>query len=144
MRMRSILVTVGVLVALVLTACGPDVPDEGEIDDHVPGELDLLRTKFGALTADPCHTRPTEQEPHTCERFVTQVGNTAGTMTESAQQGHPQLSESAERMASRVAVYRDNRCGSADAGAEQLCEDTLVELAEAVEQAQQQMERELP
>ncbi|SNR38907.1 hypothetical protein SAMN06265360_104181 [Haloechinothrix alba] len=141
MRARGRRLGIGVALAvLALPACGQasQVPDE--IDDHVPGRIDVLDTKIDALRDDPCHTEPAQREPRDCEKFVTQLGNTAGTMREIARDEHERLAGHAERLAARVADYRDHRCGTAQPAEEDVCVDALVDLADTLDEVRSELD----
>lgn len=141
MRARGRRLGIGVALAvLVLPACGQASQVPNEIDDDVPGQVDVLDTKIDALRNDPCHTEPAQREPRHCEKFVTQLGNTAATMRELARDDLERLAGHAERLESRIADYRDNRCGTAQPAEEDICVDTLVDLAGTLDEVRGELD----
>ncbi|MBA0128007.1 hypothetical protein H0B56_20880 [Haloechinothrix sp. YIM 98757] len=141
MRARGRRLSIGVALAvLALPACGQASQVPNEIDDDVPGQIDVLDTKISALRDDPCHTEPAQREPRACEKFVTQLGNTAGTMREIARGDHERLAGHAERLESRVTDYRDGRCGTAQPVEEDVCVDALVDLADTLDEVRSELD----
>ncbi len=95
----------------------------------------MLRTKLRALMSDPCHRQPTQQQPQSCEKFITQLGNTASTVAATARAGQPDLAEPAGRMQDGITAYRDARCHTDSSASDQVCGTALSDLAAAVEDA---------
>ncbi|MGH3450049.1 MAG: hypothetical protein ACRDQW_04845 [Haloechinothrix sp.] len=124
---------VGVLLVLALGACGQGYIPPSERPPADPVELEVLRTKVTALMTDPCHTAPTQQQPQSCEKFITQLGNTASTLTEVARAGEPDLLEPANRMERSISAYRRGGCNQDAPKSVDACVAALVHLSSAVE-----------
>lgn len=129
--MRRTFATATVALTLVVAGC----------TDRAQDEVDLpsLRTKLHALTADPCHSDPRAQPPSGCEKYVTQLGNTARTVTLAAQ-GNPALKDPGVRMTRGVNAYRKGGCKSKQPRSERDCYAALNAIAEAVEDVENELE----
>lgn len=129
--MRRTFAVTWVALLLVVTGC----------TDRAQDEVDLpsLRTKLHALTVDPCHSDPRAQPPFGCEKYVTQLGNTARTVTLAAQ-GNPALKDAAARMTRGVNAYRKGGCKTKQPRSERDCYAALTAIAEAVEDVENELE----
>lgn len=85
-RTRSSLVALSGILALALAGCGNEAGPTPGPNPGTPGP-DALPIKLDALSADACYTSPETQLPKGCEKYVTEVGGTAGTVHQRAQQG---------------------------------------------------------
>lgn len=123
----------GVVVLITLASCGQaEEPSPGKPPaDPVP--LESLRIKLRALMSDPCYREPSAQRPHGCEKFVTQLANTASSARQTARAGHPDLTAPVERMDRSVTAYRSGGCGDPEPRNEAACVGALTELASAMD-----------
>ncbi|MBB4686111.1 hypothetical protein [Amycolatopsis jiangsuensis] len=85
MRTRTSLVALGVLT-VVLTGCSHEAGPTPGPNPGTPGP-DALPIKLDALSADACYSSPETQLPRGCEKYVTEVGGTAGAVHQRAQAG---------------------------------------------------------
>lgn len=85
-RTRSSLVALSGILALALAGCGSEA---GPTPRPNPGPVgpDALPIKLDALSADACYGSPETQLPKGCEKYVTEVGGTAGAVHQRAQEG---------------------------------------------------------
>lgn len=102
---------------------------------------ETLAVKLRALSSDSCAREPSAQKPAGCEKFVTQLGNTAATAAETARSGHPDLAGPAGRMARGVEGYRTQDCASEEPRDEPACVRIMVELAAALTDAETALTR---
>lgn len=84
-RTRTSLVALGVLT-VVLTGCSHEAGPTPGPNPGTPGP-DALPIKLDALSADACYSSPETQLPRGCEKYVTEVGGTAGAVHQRAQAG---------------------------------------------------------
>lgn len=141
--MRRLLLGIGCAGVLLVTGCGPSGEVPVDVDENVPAQSEVLQSKLDAFGNDSCFRQPEEQEPHSCERFVTQVDNANGMLERTVERGSEEesarLAAPAERIATHVADYRDNRCDAADSTSG-TCTDYLVELAESVDHVRDELD----
>lgn len=126
-----------IALALLLSACG-----EGTTPTRLPGDdadLQGLRTKVHALQTDPCHSQPRSQRPDGCEKYLTQLRNTANTVTSAAAAGRPELAAPAHRMSVQIKAYRSGDCHTPRPKSEPDCHTALVELARALDEVEAQL-----
>ncbi|MDT8909444.1 hypothetical protein [Amycolatopsis sp. PS_44_ISF1] len=86
MRTRSSLVALSGILALALAGCGNEAGPTPGPNPGTPGP-DALPIKLDALSADACYASPETQLPKGCEKYVTEVGGTAGAVHQRARQG---------------------------------------------------------
>lgn len=91
-----------------------------------------LDLKLNALMSDTCHSDPESQPPHACEKYVTQLANTANTVAAAARTGFPRLAAPAREMTEQIDQYRNGGCRSSSPASEQACWDSLTKLADAL------------
>ncbi|WP_116204253.1 hypothetical protein [Amycolatopsis circi] len=139
MRTRSSLVALGVL-ALVLTGCSTEAGPKARPGAGDPGP-DALPTKLDALSADACFTGPQTQLPKGCEKYVTEVGNTAGSVHKLAKAGktvNQPLDRDATALDQAVGAFRQAGCTTVPTpgGA---CTQALVSISAALTEAKQKV-----
>lgn len=117
------------LLLVVLSACSREAgpTPQGPGDDPGP---DALRVKLNALTVDVCYRTPTEIDPPSCQKYVTQLASVPGTAREFARGDHPELAEAANALEKSIRAYRGNGCGTG--GRPDACTESLVDMAEAL------------
>ncbi len=138
-RTRSSLVALGVL-ALVLTGCSTEAGPKARPGAGDPGP-DALPTKLDALSADACFTGPQTQLPKGCEKYVTEVGNTAGSVHKLAKAGktvNQPLDRDATALDQAVGAFRQAGCTTVPTpgGA---CTQALVSISAALTEAKQKV-----
>lgn len=122
-------------VALLLGACGQE---QGRTPtDQL--DVETLEVKLHALMADSCHSDPESQPPHACEKYVTQLGNTANTVAAAARTGYPRLAEPARVMTEQISEYRKSGCPSSNPTSQQVCWDALTKLADALDDVEAEL-----
>lgn len=124
-------VVLGVLV-LGLSGCDSEA---GPKTAPVAGNAgpDALPIKLDALTADDCFLSPAVQPPKGCEKFVTELGNTAGSVRERGlADKDQQLGVQADRLDRAVAAYRSNACNTVTTTGNGPCGDALSDIAGAL------------
>jgi hypothetical protein len=124
-------VVLGVLV-LVLSGCDSEAGPKTvqQVQNLGP---DALPIKLDALTADDCFLSPSAQPPKGCEKFVTELGNTAGSVRERGLADKDlQLGVQADRLDKAVASYRSNACNTVTTTGNGPCGDALTEIAGAL------------
>lgn len=133
--MRRSLAAAGA-VLLLLSGCsgGEDEPV------HLPS----LHTKLLALTADPCHTKPREQPPYGCEKYVTQLANAARTVSAAGRAAKSELSDPGRRMLRGVNAFNKGGCDNRRPKSDASCYQALEAIAEAVEDVQAELEETSP
>lgn len=141
MRTRSSLVALGVL-ALVLTGCSNEAGPKARPGAGDPGP-DALPTKLDALSADACFTAPQSQLPKGCEKYVTEVGNTAGSVHRLAKAGktvNQPLDADATAIDQAVGAFRQAGCTTVPApgGA---CTQALVSISGALTEVKQKVDQ---
>lgn len=119
------------LVLVAGTAC--------DRDQTPTVDLPALRIKLQALTTDACHSDPRSLPPKGCQKYVTQLGNTARTVAAAAQAGNEGLAGPAEAMSRGVKAYRAGKCELVRPVSDHVCYEALDAIAAAVEQTQRQL-----
>jgi hypothetical protein len=128
---RGIRFAAGLVVLFVLGGCGAGGPSpDYEPDPDVDETAEALRVKLNAQMADGCHRNPGEQRPQGCEKYITQMGNTVGTVESLVAEGRSDLAEPAERMADGIEEYRKARCNSAAPASTETCTAALTVVAD--------------
>lgn len=117
---------------LVLSGCDSEAGPKTAPQAQDPGP-DALPVKLIALTADDCFRSPGSQPPKGCEKFVTELGNTAGSVRERGlADKNQQLGVQADRLDKAVAAYRSNSCNTVTTTGNGPCGDALTEIAGAL------------
>jgi len=119
----------GALLLVLLSGCGSEAgptPKQG----GEPGP-DALPTKLDALSADLCYRSPQTQLPKGCEKYVTELGGTAGTVRKRAGETDKALSAQADALDRGIAAFRGASCTTVPTpgGA---CTQALTDIATAV------------
>lgn len=123
-------------IGLLLTACG--VGTDRDLDPSDSIDVRTLQLKLRALMTDPCHLEPAEQTPRHCEKFVTQLANTANTVAAAARTGYPELAGPADRMTEGIDAYRKGNCHTTRPDDEDECGEALSALADALGEVEAQ------
>lgn len=123
----------GVVVLISLAACGQGEERSPVRPPADPVPLETLRVKLRALMSDPCYREPSAQRPEGCEKFVTQLDNTASSARQTARAGYPRLAAPVHRMDKSITAYRAGRCGDPEPRSEESCVRALTELAAAMD-----------
>jgi hypothetical protein len=90
---------------------------------------DALPIKLEALTADQCFRSPDRQIPKGCEKYVTELGNTAASVRKRAGDQDPQLVALADRLDRFVGAYRTTGCGTIGTPGSGPCTQALADMA---------------
>lgn len=93
----------------------------------------MLGTKLDALTADQCYRNPASQVPRGCEKYVTELGSTVGTVRAAG------LTASADALDKGVGAYRAAHCETVSATSNP-CSKTLSDIAATVTTIKQKVE----
>ncbi|MEC3979742.1 hypothetical protein [Amycolatopsis sp. H20-H5] len=127
MRTRRSLVALGGALILVLSGCGGNEAGPKPKQGGEPGP-DALPIKLTALTADECYLSPAQQLPKGCEKYVTELSNTAGQVRKRAGDTDPRLSAQADALTRGVSAFRSASCTTqaAPGGA---CTQALTDLS---------------
>lgn len=128
---RTLAAAWAVLVLATGTAC--------DRDDRPTVDLDALRIKLGALVTDSCHSEPRAQRPKGCQKYVTQLGNTARTVAAAARAGASELEAPAKAMTAGIEAYRAGKCETANPRSDQACYEALDAIAVAVEDVREKL-----
>lgn len=124
-------------IGLLLAACG--VGTDRDMDPSERIDVRTLQLKLRALMTDPCHREPAEQLPRHCEKFVTQLANTANTVAAAGRAGYPELAGPARRMTEQIDGYRKGDCHTARPDDAQACVAALSALADALGEVEAQL-----
>jgi hypothetical protein len=115
---------------LLLTACG----HEGEVTPGQSGQQfspDALPVKLDALSTDQCYLNPRTQTPKGCEKYVTELGGTAGAVRQRGGGTSKPLNAEADALDHAVAAYRSASCSTVTTPGGP-CTDALSDIANAV------------
>ncbi|MGH3431989.1 MAG: hypothetical protein ACRDQB_04045 [Thermocrispum sp.] len=121
------------VAALVLAGCG----QAAEVE---PVDLPSLRTKLHALTSDPCHSEPRERPPYACEKYVTQLANTARTVSAAGRVNQTALRDPGRRMTSAVRAFNRGGCDNERPKSDAACYTALETIAQAVADVEAELE----
>ncbi|PFG47350.1 hypothetical protein ATK36_2387 [Amycolatopsis sulphurea] len=140
-RTRSSLVALGVL-SLVLTGCSQEAGPTPGPNPGTPGP-DALPIKLDALSADACYSSPQTQRPSGCEKYVTEVGGTSGSVHARAQAGKTvdrPLDAEATALDQAVSAFREAGCTTVPSpgGA---CTKALTDVATTIAAVKKQVNR---
>ena len=87
--------------------------------------------KLDALSVDQCYLNPRTQTPKGCEKFVTELGGTAGSVRERAKGSNKPLIAQADALDHAVAAYRGSSCSTVTTPGGP-CTQALSDIASAV------------
>lgn len=116
-----------IALLFMLTACGREAGPKPKAPAPEPGP-DALPTKLIALSVDQCFVAPKVEAPKGCEKYVTEVGNTTGTVRKRV----PAAGPSADAVDAAVQVFRTSSCKTTAAPGGP-CTQALVDMANALE-----------
>jgi len=102
---------IGGALVLLLSACGGHEAGPTPKQGGSAGP-DALPVKLNALTADQCFLSPDQQSPKGCEKYVTEIGNTAAQVRARAGVKNVPLGQLADQLDKGVKAYRDNTCNT--------------------------------
>lgn len=125
------------LAVLLPAGCGSGAEDE-------PVDLPSLRVKVHALTADPCHAQPREQLPYACEKYVTQMANTARTVVAAGRVNQVALRDPGRRMTRAVKDFNAGDCDNEKPKSDAACYTALEAIAAAVQDVEADLEESTP
>jgi hypothetical protein len=121
------------VLVLVLSGCGSNgagPTPTGPTRDEGP---DALPLKLKALTADQCFLAPAQQRPKTCEKYVTELGNTAAQVRQRAGAKDQPLSNLADQLDTAVNAFRSNNCITVDTPGNGPCTQSISDIATALQ-----------
>jgi hypothetical protein len=119
----------GGALVLVLSACGGNGASSAPTPQAPAPGPDALPIKLRALTVDECFLSPDRQVPKGCEKYVTQLGNTAGSVRRRAGGNDPRLTALADEIDKAVSAYRSHSCNTVSAPGNGPCTQALSDLA---------------
>ncbi|WP_246257278.1 hypothetical protein [Amycolatopsis anabasis] len=129
--MRRILVAAGGALVLMLAGCSNEAGPKPGRPAPDPGP-EALQVKLDALAVDPCFVAPEKQKPKGCEKYVTQLANTALTARKLAGTRNPGLAAQADQLDKAVATYRDKGCNAAEDPGTAPCGPALTDMSAAL------------
>jgi hypothetical protein len=124
-----VLAAVGGALVLALSGCGgaatgptpaSQAPDQGP---------DTLPIKLNALSADECFLSPDMQAPKGCEKYVTELGNTARSVRQRAGSQDQRLASLADEVDKAVGAYRSHACNTVSSPGNGPCTQALTDIA---------------
>jgi hypothetical protein len=118
------------VLVLSLAGCGTEAGPAPRPPAQEPGP-DALPTKLGALSADQCYLSPQTQLPKGCEKFVTELGGTAGTVRKRAGSTDKALAAQADALDRGITSYRGTGCSSVPTPGGP-CTQALVDISAAL------------
>jgi hypothetical protein len=122
---------IGGALVLLLSACGGNEAGPTPKQGGTPGP-DALPLKLTALTADQCFLKPDQQQPKGCEKYVTELGNTAAQVRQRAGVKDVQLAKLADQLDKAVGAYRGNTCNTVDKPGNGPCTQAVSDIAAAL------------
>lgn len=130
-RTQRVMAAIGGALVLLLSACGGQEAGPTPKQGGEPGP-DALPLKLNALTADQCFLAPDQQQPKECEKYVTELGNTAAQVRARAGVKDVPLSKLADQLDKGVKAYRDNTCNTVDKPGNGPCTQAVADIAAAL------------
>lgn len=124
---------IGGVLVLVLSGCGSNEAGptpSGATRDEGP---DALPLKLKALTADQCFLAPAAQPPKTCEKYVTELGNTAAQVRKRAGAKDQPLATLADQLDVGVNAFRSNNCITVPTPGNGPCTQAITDIATALQ-----------
>jgi hypothetical protein len=121
------------VLVLVLSGCGSNgtvTAPTGQTQSEGP---DTLPLKLKALTADQCFLAPSQQRPKSCEKYVTELGNTAAQVRKRAGAKDKPLSNLADQLDTAVNAFRSNNCLTVDTPGNGPCTQAISDIATALQ-----------
>jgi hypothetical protein len=115
---------------LVLSGCNGQEAGPKPKQGGAPGP-DALPIKLSALTADECYLNPATQLPKGCEKYVTELSNTAGQARKRAGDTDPQLSAQSDALTKAVSAFRSSSC-TTEAKTGGPCTQALTDIASSL------------
>jgi hypothetical protein len=123
---------VGVLV-LVLSACGGNETGPAPTNPTQEPGPDPLVLKVDALSVDQCFLVPEQQQPKGCEKYVTQLGNTAAMVRDRAGSTDVRLATLADQLDKAVSAYRGNACDTVVTAGPGPCTQALSDISSSLQ-----------
>ncbi|WP_254126145.1 hypothetical protein [Amycolatopsis sp. CA-230715] len=132
MRTRIVAASALALLAVLVSGCSGEAGPKPKPQAPDPG-ISGLKVKLEALVADTCYSKPGGQEPKGCEKYVTQLGGTAGTVHKQAGLAkNPKLDGFATDLDHGVEAYRAGGCTTVASAAPGPCVDSLTAIARSL------------
>ena len=117
----------------MLSGCGSNQAGPtptGQTRDAGP---DTLPLKLNALTADQCFLAPAQQGPKTCEKYVTELGNTAAQVRNRAGATDQPLTKLADQLDAAVGAFRSHTCTTVETPGNGPCTQAISDIATALQ-----------
>jgi len=128
------LLACAVALGFVLAGCGEQSAEEEPVD------LQSLQLKVRALAVDTCHTRPRDQAPRKCEKYITQIANAARTVSTAGRINHEGLRDPGREMTRAVRDYNQGGCDNQRPKSVSACYRALETIAQAVKDVEAELE----
>lgn len=139
MRTRKTLAVLA--LGLALAGCGGQEAGPTPKGGGAATTPDALATKLRVYSIDQCATKPEQQIPSDCRKFVTELASTVGMVREQAPK-HPQLNSLADTLQKGIDEYRGPRCDTVRQQGNP-CSEALRNISNAVRDTKQVVDTQL-
>jgi hypothetical protein len=121
------------VLVLVLSACGGNETGPAPTNPTQEPGPDPLLLKVDALSTDQCFLVPEQQRPKGCEKYVTQLGNTAAMVRSRAGSKDTRLAMLGDQLDKAVSDYRGNACNTVETAGKGPCTQALSDISTSLD-----------
>jgi hypothetical protein len=117
------------VLVLVLSGCGSNEAGPAPTNPTQEPGPDPLLLKVEALSADQCFLIPEQQRPKGCEKYVTELGNTAAMVRKRAGSKDTHLATLANQLDKAINAYRGSACNTVETSGKGPCTQALSDIS---------------